>query len=131
MLEPRSDRPTFSTPPYLPDSDDWFALEDWVGADRPSRRDDVAKVEALLAASGDLSFERTQGPTGYWGLTQDAALRRYQKRHGLVPDARCAPAARRSRTWARATARCSWGKRRRPPPTSTPITTRWRAATRR
>jgi hypothetical protein len=91
MLEPRSERPIWSTPPYLPDSDDWFALEDWVGADRPSRRDDVAKIEALLAASGDLSFERTQGPTGYWGLTQDAALRRYQKRHGLVPDGALRP----------------------------------------
>jgi len=91
MLAPRDDRPTRPTPPYLPDSDDWFALEDWVGADRPSRRDDVAKVEALLAEAGDLSFERTQGPTGYWGLTQDAALRRYQKRHGLVPDGALRP----------------------------------------
>jgi hypothetical protein len=91
MLEPRTDRPTRTTPPYLPDSDDWFALEDWVGADRPSRRDDVAKVEALLAAAGDLSFERTQGPTGYWGLTQDAALRRYQRRHGLAPDGALRP----------------------------------------
>ena len=64
----------------------WFDLEGGVGAQFPSDRVDVAKLEAILANSGDLSLERTQGLTGYWGLALDGALRRYQARNGLAVD---------------------------------------------
>ncbi len=64
----------------------WFDLEDWVGSGHPSHRADIARLEAILANSGDLSLERTQGPTGYWGLALDGALRRYQARNGLAVD---------------------------------------------
>ncbi len=64
----------------------WFDLEDWVGPDHPSRRTDIAKLEAILANSGDYSLERTQGPTGYWGLALDKGIRAYQKRNGLAVD---------------------------------------------
>ena len=64
----------------------WFDLEGGVGAQFPSGRADVAKLEAILANSGDLSLERTQGLTGYWGLALDGALRRYQARNGLAVD---------------------------------------------
>lgn len=66
--------------------DGWFDLEDWVGPNHPSGRRDVAKLEAILANSGDYSLDRTQGPTGYWGLALDKGIRAYQKRNGLDVD---------------------------------------------
>ncbi|MBI3505878.1 MAG: peptidoglycan-binding protein, partial [Proteobacteria bacterium] len=64
----------------------WFDLEDWVGPQHPSKRGDVAKLEGILANAGDYSLERTQGPTGYWGLALDDGIRKYQKRNGLKTD---------------------------------------------
>lgn len=64
----------------------WFDLEDWVGPGHPSGRGDIAKLEGILANSGDYSLERTQGPTGYWGLALDQGIRAYQKRNGLAVD---------------------------------------------
>jgi hypothetical protein len=70
---------------------DWFELEDWVGPGRPSRRADVAKIEGILAGSGDYSLARTQGPTGWWGLALDEGIRAYQRRNGLAVDGALRP----------------------------------------
>jgi len=64
----------------------WFDLDDWVGPDRPSRRADIAKIEGILANSGDYSLERAQGPTAYWGIALDDGIRAYQRRNGLAVD---------------------------------------------
>jgi peptidoglycan hydrolase-like protein with peptidoglycan-binding domain len=69
----------------------WFDLDDWVGPQRPSKRPDIAKIEGILANSGDYSLERTQGPTGYWGLSLDDGIRKYQKRNGLKVDGTLRP----------------------------------------
>ena len=74
-----------------PGADGWFDLEDWVGPQHPSGRGDVAKIEGILANSGDYSLERTQGPTGYWGLALDDGIRKYQKRNGLKVDGALRP----------------------------------------
>ena len=71
--------------------DGWFDLEDWVGPQHPSGRGDVAKIEGILANSGDYSLTRTQGPTGYWGLALDEGIRKYQKRNGLKVDGALRP----------------------------------------
>ena len=69
----------------------WFDLDDWIGPQHPSGRSDVAKIEGILANSGDYSLERTQGPTGYWGLALDDGIRKYQKRNGLKIDGTLRP----------------------------------------
>ncbi len=72
------------TPP--PAGGGWFDLDDWVGPNHPCGRRDIARLEAILANSGDYSLERTQGPTGYWGLALDKGIRAYQQRNGLAVD---------------------------------------------
>jgi peptidoglycan hydrolase-like protein with peptidoglycan-binding domain len=69
----------------------WFDLDDWVGPGRPSTRSDIAKLEAILANSGDYPMERFQGPTGYWGGALDQGIRAYQKRNGLKVDGALRP----------------------------------------
>jgi peptidoglycan hydrolase-like protein with peptidoglycan-binding domain len=69
----------------------WFDLDDWVGPGRPSTRADIAKLEAILANSGDFPMERFQGPTGYWGGALDQGIRAYQKRNGLKVDGALRP----------------------------------------
>ena len=92
LLEPRTRTPRpFAPTTGASNQDDWFALNDWVGIDRPSQRDDVVKVEALLANAGDYSLKRNQGQTGYWGTPQDVALRSYQARNNLAVDGRLRP----------------------------------------
>ncbi|MBL8834111.1 MAG: peptidoglycan-binding protein [Rhodospirillales bacterium] len=72
-------------------SSGWFDLDDWVGPSHPSGRADVAKIEAILANSGDFPMEHFQGPTGYWGGALDAGIRAYQKRNGLDVDGALRP----------------------------------------
>ncbi len=69
----------------------WFDLDDWVGPGHPSTRPDIAKLEAILANSGDFPMERFQGPTGYWGGALDQGIRSYQKRNGLKVDGALRP----------------------------------------
>jgi peptidoglycan hydrolase-like protein with peptidoglycan-binding domain len=69
----------------------WFDLDDWVGPGHPSTRPDIAKLEAILANSGDFPMERFQGPTGYWGGALDQGIRAYQKRNGLKVDGALRP----------------------------------------
>jgi|GEM_PF-2955386 len=91
LLQPHNSTRRPSAPDTGGNPDDWFALNDWIGLDRPSQRDDVVKVEALLANAGDYSLKRNQGQTGYWGPPQDAALRSYQARNNLAVDGRLRP----------------------------------------
>ena len=75
----------------MPERGGWFDLDDWVGPGHPSTRADIAKIEGILANSGDYSLDRTQGPTGYWGLSLDDGIRKYQKRNGLKVDGALRP----------------------------------------
>jgi hypothetical protein len=61
-----------------------FALSDAVGPRRRNRRNDVLKVETLLANAGDHDLE--DGPTGYAGAHLDQAIRAFQKRRELEVD---------------------------------------------
>ena len=83
LLQPHNPTRRPPVPSTGSNPDDWFALNDWVGIGRASQRDDVVKVEALLANAADYSLKRNQGQTGYWGSPQDAALRSYQPRNDL------------------------------------------------
>lgn len=74
-----------------PDEADWLDLLAPVGLRFPSDRADAIQQEGILANSGDLDLTERGGPTGYWGLAQDAALRRYQTRNGLAVDGWSAP----------------------------------------
>lgn len=67
-------------------SNDWFSLENTVGMGRSNSRQDVFKVESLLANAGDLDTSHTEGPTGFGLYTVDQAVRKYQVRNGLKVD---------------------------------------------
>ena len=62
-----------------------------VGEAGRNERNDVAKVESLLALTGDLDLDRTEGPTGYWSARADEAARNFQKRKGLKVDGKLNP----------------------------------------
>ena len=55
------------------------------------RRDDVAKLEGLLAFVADEAALQRSGPTGAFDDAVEAALKRYQRRQGLAVDGRVAP----------------------------------------
>jgi len=65
---------------------DWFTLFEPVGFEGRNRRDDTIKVESLLGNAGYFDLDRTEGPTGYWGLRADQGLREFQTDHGLEAD---------------------------------------------
>lgn len=71
--------------------DSIFDLIEDVGFGCLNRRDDVFRLQALLHREGDLDLFASGGPTGYWSGREDAALRAFQVRHGLVADGRAAP----------------------------------------
>lgn len=65
----------------------WFSLSAPVGRDNaPNRKQDVAKVETLLGQTGHYDIQRLQGPTGYWGLVGDRAVKDFQRENGLKAD---------------------------------------------
>ncbi|MFN4309712.1 MAG: peptidoglycan-binding domain-containing protein [Ferrovibrio sp.] len=68
-----------------------FDLLEGVGEGEANRRADVAKLQALLHREGDLDLFASGGPTGYWSKREDAALRAFQRRHGLTVDGIAAP----------------------------------------
>jgi hypothetical protein len=82
-------------PPFAsllePRSSGWFDLSGPVGMRFASARDDAIRLEGILANSGDLDLSERGGPTGYWGLAQDKALRGYQRRNGLAVDGWAGP----------------------------------------
>ncbi|MDK9722299.1 MAG: peptidoglycan-binding protein [Rhodospirillales bacterium] len=65
----------------------WFSLSAPVGRDSaPNRKQDVAKVETLLGQTGHYDIQRLQGPTGFWGMVGDKAVKDFQKQNGLKVD---------------------------------------------
>lgn len=68
-----------------------FDLLEGVGAGQSNRSADVAKLQALLHREGFLDSEATEGPTGFWGGRDNAALRQFQKEHDLSVDGFAAP----------------------------------------
>jgi hypothetical protein len=73
-------------PPARPENSPWFELAADVGRNRPNRRDDLIKVESLLANDGDPDLRGRDGPSGRWNTDIDAAIRRFQKRNRLKVD---------------------------------------------
>lgn len=71
--------------------DSLFDLNDNVGANRANQRGDVFKVQSLLHREGHLDAEATGGPTGYWGIRDDAAMKALQKEGGLTVDGWAGP----------------------------------------
>ncbi len=75
----------------IADIKDPTALSGPVGAFGKNKRRDVAKVETILADVGALDIDKTDGPTGYWGMRMDDATRKFQKANGLKVDAQVNP----------------------------------------
>jgi hypothetical protein len=73
------------------DASGWFDLSGPVGLRVGAARADAIRLEGILANSGDLDLGERGGPTGYWGLAQDKALRGYQRRNGLAVDGWASP----------------------------------------
>ena len=61
-------------------------LDDGVGRHQPNSRADVAKVEAALHRAGLYDVSDTDGPTGYFGPPQEAAIKTFQQKAGLTVD---------------------------------------------
>ena len=105
------------TPDAPLDFTDPFVLSEAVGRDRPNRRNDVGKLEALLAlAERDRAILRS-GPTGYFDEAVEDAIRRHQRRQGLAVDGWVAPdgeTLRSLRARALDEARIRWGEDRPP-----------------
>ncbi|MFN4276319.1 MAG: peptidoglycan-binding domain-containing protein [Ferrovibrio sp.] len=68
-----------------------FQLNDAVGANKANQRGDVFKVQSLLHREGHLDAEATGGPTGYWGIRDDTAMKALQKEGGLTVDGWAGP----------------------------------------
>ena len=84
----RKERDPFGRLPAAPRIDfaELFALSAAVGRGRPNLRNDVAKLEGLLAvADRDPALVR-RGPTGQFDDAVEAALARYQRTRGLSAD---------------------------------------------
>ena len=63
-----------------------FEIRAEVGDKGPNGRVDVAKVEALLEASGALDLKALKGPTGLFATGKGAAIRAFQRANGLGED---------------------------------------------
>jgi len=63
-----------------------FTLQRPVGRGQPNRPGDVFKVQALLHREGYMDADKTEGPTGFWGLCDHEAIQRFQKDQGLTSD---------------------------------------------
>lgn len=57
-----------------------------VGRDGENERFDVALIETLLAKNGFFDLDRTDGPTGYYGMALEDAIRNFQKSEDLKVD---------------------------------------------
>ncbi len=57
-----------------------------VGGGARNQRDDVAKIEGMLAQTGFLDTSKTNGPTGYYGERLHQAITEFQKQQGLRTD---------------------------------------------
>lgn len=63
-----------------------FDLVAPVGREGGNERFDVAKIETLLAKAGFLDLRPTEGPTGYYGLILEDAIRKFQAAEDLKVD---------------------------------------------
>lgn len=57
-----------------------------VGRAGRNHKGDVRKVESLLGRLGHLDLSKTDGPTGYFGVRLEDAVKSYQKDKGLKAD---------------------------------------------
>lgn len=104
---PRQRRDPFGRLPRADPSFDFSAplsLQAAVGRGGANRRDDVAKLEGLLALAGDRALLRS-GPTGNFDEVVERALASYQSRRGLRVDGRAAPEGETMRALAADAAR--------------------------
>nr|BDD47279.1 hypothetical protein 3 [bacterium] len=56
-----------------------------IGEDGENAPEDVARVEMMLEATGDMDLRPSEGPTGYFGQRLLEAISQFQKRMGLTP----------------------------------------------
>lgn len=61
-------------------------LIDAVGRGQPNQRGDVARLEIALRDAKQYEIDSTEGPTGWFGAPQEAAMRKYQREAGLRVD---------------------------------------------
>lgn len=57
-----------------------------VGREGENERFDVALIETLLAKTGFFDLVQTEGPTGYYGMALEDAIRKFQKTEKLKVD---------------------------------------------
>ena len=85
-----------------------------VGMDGKNERTDVAVAEKLLHANGVLDTNQTKGPTGYFGMRAERAIRTFQKDRGLkvgglmLPNGPTITALQAGTAFARNSANCRW-----------------------
>ena len=65
---------------------DLFKLSAPVGRTQKNNPIDVAKVEAVMGATGNLDLSVTSGPTGYFGERLEGAVKEFQKKENLQID---------------------------------------------
>jgi|GEM_PF-5999398 len=63
-----------------------FELASPVGPGKRNRPGDVFKVQTLLHREGYMDAGKTDGPSGFWGLYDHEAVKRFQRDHGLTVD---------------------------------------------
>lgn len=86
--------------PEIEDLDEPASLSATVGETGKNHRRDVAKAETMLGRAGALDLNKTDGPTGYWGMRTAEATRNFQKKHGLKVDGVMKPGGETIRTLA-------------------------------
>ena len=69
-----------------PDTRGLSTISQSVGMGGKNDRTDVAVTEKLLHQNGVLDTNQTKGPTGYFGMRADQAIRTFQKDKGLKVD---------------------------------------------
>lgn len=66
--------------------EDLLKLSAPVGRTQKNNPMDVAKVEAIMGATGHLDLSVTDGPTGYFGQRLENAVKEFQKEENLEVD---------------------------------------------
>lgn len=64
----------------------YFSLGRTVGRDSRNEREDVLRIQTLLAHAGYFDMERTEGPTGWYGKPLELGIRKFQRDNGLAVD---------------------------------------------
>lgn len=66
--------------------DDLLDIRGGIGRGEVNDREDIARLETLLAHTGHRDLKSTSGPTGLFGSPQENAIRGFQKDQGLRED---------------------------------------------